>query len=42
MHITKLMYEEEAVQKVDFTLLLMVMRGGCNWPKIALTDCLQY
>jgi len=41
-HITKLVNEEEVVQKVAFTLLLMVMRGGCNWLKILLTDCLQY
>jgi len=27
-HITKLVYEEEAVQKVDFTLCLMVMRDA--------------
>jgi len=37
-HITKLVYEEEAIQKAAFTLLLMVMRGRCSWLKIVLTD----
>lgn len=41
-HITNLVYEEEAIQQVAFTLLLIVMRGGCTWLKIVLTDCIRY
>jgi hypothetical protein len=40
-HITKFEYEEETIQKLALTLLLMVMGGGCSWLKIVLTDCLR-